>query len=172
MAFATVAVGPARAVLQWRQAVPILGQSNAEGGGRSVNQPKQNSPVDDSLQRMRSELKELLGRSPGAREVLPHLAGVEHALKTQGVAAFDTLPPRVLKRAATQLENVLPEPPSEGIAELRSRLSRALSAHDEARVAVMRPAQPSTFLVDEKLRVSEASVSDFMRVVEAAQRKT
>lgn len=128
-------------------------------------------PGADATQGMRDALKELFGRTRGSREVLPHLAGVEHALKMQGLAAFDTLPQRVLKRAATQLQSVLPDPVSEGLADLRSRLSKALSAHEEARVAIVRPARPSDFLTDEKLQVSESSVSDFMRVVEAAERK-
>ncbi len=127
--------------------------------------------ADAAAQRMRDELKELFSRTRGAREVLPHLAGVEHALKTQGIAGLDGLPPRVLKRAATQLQSVLPDLVSEGLAELRTRLSKALSAHEDARVAIVRPARPSEFLTDEKLQVSEASVSDFMRVVEAAERK-
>jgi hypothetical protein len=132
------------------------------------------TPADDAadaaVQRMRSELKELLGRCPGAREVLPHLAGVEHALKTQGLSAFDTLPPRILQRACAQLESVLAEPASAGLAELRSRIGVALMAHEEREQAAARRAAPSSFLVDEKLQVSESSVSDFMRVLEATQR--
>jgi hypothetical protein len=137
-----------------------------------MNKPNPEEPgAEAAAQRMRDALKELFGRTRGSREVLPHLAGVEHALKTQGLAAFDTLPPRILKRAATQLQSVLPEPVTQGLADLRSRLSNALSAHEEARVAIVRPARPSDFLTDEKLQVSESSVSDFMRVVEASERK-
>jgi hypothetical protein len=130
--------------------------------------------ADATAQRMRDELKELFNRTRGSREVLPHLAGVEHALKTQGLAGLDSLPARVVKRAATQLQSVMPEPASEGLAELRRRLSKSLAAHEaheEARVAIVRPARPSGFLTDDRLQVSESSVSDFMRVVEAAERK-
>lgn len=120
---------------------------------------------------LRTELKDLLSRCPGAREVLPHLAGVEHALKTQGLAAFDTLPPRVLQRAAAQLESVVTEPVNAGIAELRSRLGVALKNHEKAEQAASRRAAPSSFLVDEKLQVSEGSVSDFMKVMEESKQR-
>ena len=93
---------------------------------------QQAQDADESLKRIRAELKELLNRSPGAREVLPHLAVLEHALKSHGVDALDGLPPRVLTRATTQLLGVLSEPLSEGMTELRAWLSRALSAREEA----------------------------------------
>ena len=127
--------------------------------------------VETGAKRMRTELKELLNRCPGAREVLPHLAGVERALKTQGLAAFDSLPPRVLGRAAAQLESVLAEPVSAGIAELRSRIGTALKDQERKEQAASRRAAPSSFLVDEKLQVSEGRVSDFMAVMEESKRR-
>ena len=129
------------------------------------------TPSVSDAKHLRDELKALLNRCPGAREVLPHLAVVEQALKTQGLAAFDSLPPRVLQRAATQLESVLAEPVSAAIAELRSRLGVALKNHEKAEQAAARRAAPSSFLVDEKLQVSEASVSDFMKVMEESKQR-
>ena len=126
---------------------------------------------DEAVLRMRSELKELLSRSPGAREVLPHLAGLDQALKTLGLAAFDALPPRVLKRALTQLQCVLPPSPGKGIAEFRSRLAASLAKQEPVNVAHRQPAPPASFLTDDALQVSETSESDFMRVVEAAKSK-
>jgi hypothetical protein len=119
---------------------------------------------------MRQELKELLNRCPGSREVLPHLAGVEHAIKTQGLAAFDALPQRVLQRALGQLESVVAEPVGAGIAELRSRIGVALKNFEKIEQAASRRAAPSSFLVEEKLQVSEGSHSDFMAAVEEAKR--
>jgi hypothetical protein len=135
-----------------------------------MDKPAKRPNPDEAVLRMRNELKELLSRSPGAREVLPHLAGLDHALKAQGLAAFDALPPRVLKRALTQLQCVLPPSPGKGIAELRSRLAASLAKQEPVNVAHRQPAQPS-FLTDDALQVSETSESDFMRVVEAAKRK-
>ena len=129
------------------------------------------APPAADAKHLRDELKALLNRCPGARQVLPHLAGVEQALKTQGLVAFDSLPPRVLQRAATQLESVLAEPVSAPIADLRSRLGVALRNHEKAELAASRRAAPSSFLVDEKLQVSEGSVSDFMKVMEESKQR-
>lgn len=151
------------------------------------------TPTDETLLQMRGELKELLGRTQGAREVLAHLAGVERALKTLGPSAFNTLPTLVLKRAASQLESVLPQPCGPGIAELRSRLANAVAALEEAHAAAAKeaaaqdaaaqaapkaPAAPGVtpvvrpaFHNDAALQVSEATVTEFNRVVEASERK-
>jgi hypothetical protein len=136
-----------------------------------VNKPEKVSQVEDSLPRMRAELKDLLDRSPGARDVLQPLATLERALKSLGIGAFEGLPSHVLKRAATQLESVLPEPIGQGIAELRTRIAKGLLAHEKVPVPVVAPAQPPTYFSDDKLQVSETTVTDFMRVVEASQRK-
>ena len=128
---------------------------------------------------MRTELRDLLGRSPSARDVLSHLAGVERALKALGAAAFESLPSYVLKRAATQLESVLPEPVGPGIADLRARLTNALAVQDAVQAHAVLPAVlpavppaqlPASFSNDQ-LQVSEATVTEFDRVVEASQRR-
>ena len=152
-------------------------------GGSGVDKPERTSQTDDALQRIRTELHDLLGRSPSARDVLSHLAGVERALKTLGVAAFESLPSYILKRAMTQLESVLPEPVGPGIADLRARLARALAGHDAVQAPAVPPAagptvppvvppahQPASFSNDQ-LQVSEATVTEFDRVVEASQRR-
>ncbi len=144
-------------------------------GGRGVDKPEKTSQTDDALQRMRTELRDLLGRSPSARDVLSHLAAVERALKALGAAAFESLPSYVLKRAVTQLESVLPEPVGPGIADLRARLIRAVAGHDAVQVPAVPPAvpptqQPASFSNDQ-LQVSEATVTEFDRVVEASQRR-
>lgn len=165
-----------------------------------MNQTDTPAAADDALQQMRGELKELLGRTQGAREVLAHLAGVERALKALGPAAFDTLPTLVLKRAASQLESVLPQPCGPGITELRTRLAKAVAALSQAQAALAQeaaaqiatqqaaqtaaqpaakaPAAPGATLAsrpplynDAALQVSEATVTEFNRVVEASDRK-
>ncbi len=121
---------------------------------------------------MRTELKDLLSLSPGAREVLLHLVGLERALRVLGMAAFDSLPSHVLKRTVTQLEGVLPQPVTQGLAEIRTRLTKVIAAHDAppAPAPAVKPPQPIYFS-DDKLQVSETTHTDFMRVFEAAQRK-
>jgi hypothetical protein len=120
-------------------------------------------------------LRDLLNHSPGARDVLPHLAGVERALKALGLAAFEGLPSFVLNRAASQLESVFPDPPGPGITELRQRIAKALAAHEEARAPATAPeatpVKPTTYVSNDQLQVSETTHTDFMRVLEASQNK-
>ena len=141
-------------------------------GERNAEAAASDAAGATSAKNIRTKLKELLDHCPGARDVLPHLAGVERALKAEGLAAFGSLPPRVLERAAAQLESVLAEPVGAGLAELRSRIVVALEDHERKQLAVSRRAAPSSFLTDDKLQVSESSVSDFMAVVEEAKRRS
>jgi hypothetical protein len=138
-----------------------------------MNHPQKVSQDDECLQRMRSELKELLGRSPGAREVLLHLAGLERALKTLGNGAFEGLPSHVLKRTATQLESVLSQPVGAGMAEIQARIAKVLKAHEQASLPAAKPAAaaPAPYFSDDKLQVSETTHTDFMRVLEATKDK-
>ena len=137
-----------------------------------MNKPNQQSRVgDESLKRIRTELKELLNRTPGAREVLPHLAVLENALKSHGLDALDGLPPQVLTRATTQLLGVLSAPLSESMSELRTWIARALSAREEPPAAPVQHTRRSTDVTIDHVDVSESSLSDFMRVVEAEERK-
>lgn len=147
-----------------------------------MNQTDAPAATDEMLLRMRGELKELLGRTQSAREVLAHLAGVERALKTLGAAAFESLPTLVLKRAASQLESVLPQPCGPGITELRARLAKVLAALEQtqamaAPATLMQaapaapPAQRPVLFSDHAMQVSEATVTEFNRVVEASERR-
>lgn len=130
---------------------------------------RQRGGAEQAVDRMRIELSILLDRHEASRRSLRQLAGLEHALKAKGAAAFDALPERVLARASEQLEAVLNEPVSVALAELRSRLAVTRMAIEKTDAAVAKNAGPSSFLTDDKLQVSEASVSDFMRAVEQAE---
>jgi hypothetical protein len=127
--------------------------------------------AEQAVARMRGELTALLDRHEASRRSMRHLAGVEHALATDGLALFEAFPERILARASQQLDAVLAEPVGEGLAELRSRLLVALTAKEKIEAAAARNAGPSSFLTDDKLQVSEARVSDFMRAVEASDAK-
>ena len=131
----------------------------------SERSARTNASAEQAVNRMRGELTDLLDRHKASRRSLPHLAGLEHALKTKGLAAFGGMTERVLARALQQLEGVLTEPVGAGLAELRSRIVVAQTAVEQIEAAAAKNAGPSSFLTDEKLQVSEASVSDFMRVV-------
>ncbi len=127
--------------------------------------------AEQAVNRMRTELTSLLDRHAASRRSLRHLAGLEHALNTRGLDAFGALPERILARASQQLEAVLTEPADAGLAELRSRIVVAQTAAEKVEAAAARNAGPSSFLTDHKLQVSEASVSDFMRVVAQSETK-
>jgi hypothetical protein len=140
-----------------------------------MNISAKNSPDDDALARMRTELKELLSQSPGAREVLLHLASLERTLKVLGLGAFESLPSHVLKRIATQLDGVLPQPITPGLAEIQARIAKALALHEKAPPAATAVAKtsapPAPYFSDDKLQVSEATHTEFQRVLEAQERK-
>ncbi len=127
--------------------------------------------AEQALNRMREDLTNLLDRHRESRRSLRHLAYLERELNTKGVAAFADVPEPVLTRASQQLEAVLTEPVSDGLAQLRSRIIVAQTAAEKIDSAQQRNAGPSSFLTEHKLQVSEASVSDFMRVVEESQEK-
>lgn len=131
----------------------------------------QHGSAEQALQRMRDELTNLLDRHRASRRSLRHLAYLERELNTKGAAAFAAIPEPVLTRASEQLEAVLTEPVSDGLAQLRSRIVVAKTAAEKIDAAQQKNAGPSSFLTEHKLQVSEASVSDFMRVMEQSQEK-
>lgn len=127
--------------------------------------------AEQAVSRMRTELSNLLDRHAASRRSLRHLASLEHALNSKGLDAFGALPERVLARASEQLDAILTEPVGSGLAELRSRIVVAQTAAEKVEAAAARSGGPSSFLTEDKLQVSEASVSDFMRVVEQSESK-
>lgn len=113
---------------------------------------------------MAADLKAHLDRCSRARATLPHLATLEHELKQRGMQVFDQLPLRVLQRASGQLDGLAQEPILEGFALLQARLDVAIVAREEHRQAQTTQRRgPSSFLMEHKLQVSEASMSDFMQ---------
>jgi hypothetical protein len=122
------------------------------------------SAAEESLHRMCTELTSLLDQHKASRRSLPHLAGLERALKTRGTAAFGKMTERVLTLALHQLEGLMTARGGTGLADLRARLIVAVTAVERIEAAAARDAGPTSFLTDHKLQVSEASVTDFMRV--------
>jgi len=120
--------------------------------------------AEESLNRMRTELANLLDQHKASRRSLPHLAGLERALKTRGVAALGEMTERVLTRSLHQLEGLLTARTGTGLADLHARIVVAVMAVERIEAAAARNAGPTSFLADHKLQVSEASVTDFMRV--------
>jgi hypothetical protein len=79
---------------------------------------------------MADSLGRLLDKAPGAREVLPHLAALERALRETGVRAIAQVPVAWLGRIGSQLSSLpLPEddPP---LHELLERLMARVNARN------------------------------------------
>ena len=126
---------------------------------------------------MHLALAALLNTVPSSRHVLQHLAVVEQALKQRGLGGLESLPDAVLSKARTQLislpfESQL-QPHQEALAQLLAQLVELLHFSvdlPEATRAQGAPAQTdqflSSFLTDDKIEVSEATHTDFQRMLD------
>ena len=93
------------------------------------------------VRRMRRDLYELMGQHPNSRQLMRHLDLVERTLRRDGLSGVEALPVRVITKALTQLEQLVWDWSSPGLAELRSRMAvivrsrPALTAAEAAREA-------------------------------------
>jgi hypothetical protein len=106
---------------------------------------------------MGQSLKRLLDRVPGSREVLPHLAALERALRAEGTQIIATASLPVLARMGAQLAS-LPVNPSD--LPLRALQVQLLTAIDR-RGHPPPPRYLSSFMGASKLEVSEVSHSAY-----------
>ena len=113
---------------------------------------------------MRLDLQAHLDRCDNSRKALPHLAALEHGLERRGMRIFEELPLPLLRRAAGQLQGLAQEPVLEGFALLQARLDVAIVGREETVPVQCKANALSSFFVDHKLQVSEASMSAFMRI--------
>lgn len=129
-------------------------------------------PETAPAQTAASCLFELMDSAPGSRNAFRHLASIEHALKTKDADAlflFD-LSSVHLKQALRQLDGLWMEPAPQKLAQLRAQMAHALAAQEQRdlEAAPTRDGAShgdfstlSSFLVDEKMQVSEGRASDF-----------
>jgi hypothetical protein len=134
----------------------------AAAGNPSGTPPSATSPETQALL-MRLDLQAHLDRCSNSRAALPHLAALEQGLERRGMRVFDELPLALLRRAAGQLEGLAQEPVLEGFALLQARLDVAIVGREESVAVQCKPNALSSFFVEHKLQVSEASMSAFMR---------
>jgi hypothetical protein len=106
----------------------------------TLDAPRVRPPVPDPdevakrlLRMAQSELAELLGRHSAARSVVPHLSVLEAGLRKSGWRAIGKLPPAVLHAALKQLQQLIHNEATAGLAELRSRMASAIELHAMAR---------------------------------------
>ena len=109
---------------------------------------------------MAASLRTLLDRVRGSREVLPHLAALETALETDGMAAFHKVQPHWLRRIASQLAS-LPLP--EDDAPLQDLLHRVMDLLESERSAL----DNVPFDMERTVVIEEMSHTDFMAVTRA-----
>jgi hypothetical protein len=120
---------------------------------------------DDAMQAllMHSDLTALLDGAKGSRQVLRHLAAVEHDLEHKdpsGQFLFNT-PAQRLKAALRQLDGLSSGSPPPGLAALRSIMRDAIKAQEgfEQQQKLRRPV--SSFLDEHQVEVTQASALDF-----------
>ena len=115
---------------------------------------------------MHAALGAALDAAPGSRNVLRHLATVEHHLWKNGSLFIQDLPLPVLARTRDQLEGVIKPPFANGAKLLRNCLAEAVATQERLERERELRQPPSSFLVDHKLVVHEAEASDFERATD------
>ena len=129
---------------------------------RSSEQPARRKPALSEIdEKMYRALKAVLKERPEAREVLKHLFAFGSALRQRGSKALHEVPLELLRRAHSQLEGLVYDWSSEGLATLRSKMAVAIIERDRTESSGYGPAFASEFNVPGKLEVQEVSVSVF-----------
>jgi hypothetical protein len=114
---------------------------------------------------MHAALRKALDGAPNSRKVFRHLATVEHHLWRSGSLFLRDLSPPALQRILEQLDGVASAPLESGLAALRAWLVDTIAARErlQRKDELLQPR--SSFFVDHKIEVREASVSDFDRAL-------
>lgn len=141
----------------------MLDSESAAGGGAAAPVSEATS-ADAQTRLMRQDLKLELDRCGTSRKVLPYLALLEQGLVRRGMRAFDEIPLPALRKAGAQLQVLAQEPVLEGLALLQARLDVAIVGREEALPVLCKPNALSSFFVEHKMQVSEASMSDFLHI--------
>lgn len=120
---------------------------------------------DQRALQMHAALRKALDAAPNSRKVFRHLATVEHHLWRKGTLFLHDLSLPALQRIVEQLDGVAGAPLAPGLAALREWLVDTIAARErlERRNEMLQPR--SSFFVDHKIEVREASVSDFDRAL-------
>lgn len=126
---------------------------------------------DDAPSAMQLELKRLLGQHAQARHLMRHLGYVERSLSLAGPEVLSELPIEVLTKASQQLQQLVADWSSPGLAELRLRLAMAV-ADKEAAEKHFQPTNNalSDFDTPNRLQVTEGTASEF-RAIDSAWKK-
>jgi hypothetical protein len=112
---------------------------------------------------MQTQLREVLLRHAASGSSLRELALFERLLRHGGERAFAEPPLELLKFALVQLESVEARMDQPDLVALRARLTLALVEREELAHGPGGVPLRSDFMDERRLKVSEASVSDFAK---------
>jgi hypothetical protein len=121
---------------------------------------------------MHAGLRTALDAAPGSRKVFRHLAAIEHHLWHRGALFIHDLPLSALERVREQLDGMARGAFGTALAPLRECIADAVSAQRRRELEQEMRLPPSSFFVDHKLQVSEATPSDFVEVAGDSVRPT
>jgi hypothetical protein len=147
---------------------PLAEPSGRSGQRRGPSRPR--DPLRQRTRLMKHDLYHLLEQHPAARRLMRHLDVVEHALRRGGLPEVEALPIGVIAKALAELERLVWDWSSEGLAELRSRMAvmvrdRPLAAERPVAAAVAEPApvkaEPPALEIDSSVDVSEVDHAMF-----------
>jgi hypothetical protein len=134
-----------------------------QGAGQAENAARPHN--DERALQMHAALRKALDAAPNSRKVFRHLATVEHYLWRKGTLFLHDLSLPALQRIVEQLDGVANSPLAPGLVALREWLVDTIAARErmERRNELLQPR--SSFFVDHRMEVREASVSDFDRAM-------
>ncbi len=135
--------------------------------------PVANPVADPTATAMRTELAALLNAVPSSRRVLQYLAVLEQTLKTHGLRGLTKLPETVLAKGRAQLMSLPLDQSHDALTQLLTLLTLSIQPPENACTRSANPCNAgpanqflSSFQTEEELQVSEASHSDFQRVLD------
>jgi hypothetical protein len=139
--------------------------SEAPAGGTSQAEEAAAPHNDERALQMHAALRTALDAAPNSRKVFRHLATVEHYLWRKGTLFLHDLSLPALQRIVEQLDGVANPPLAPGLDALREWLVDTIAARDrlERNNELLQPR--SSFFVDHRMEVREASLSDFDRAM-------
>jgi hypothetical protein len=153
----------------------VLENTGAQSGSAETAPPVKQAAAEQAPPvTAASSLCELMDSAPGSRTAFRHLASIEqwlHSTDAEGLFLFD-LSATHLKQALRQLNGLWMEPAPAALTELRCKISDALTAQEQREKQDAMPSRGnfgvlSSFLVDEKMQVSEGRASDFHQLSES-----
>ena len=122
---------------------------------------------------MPTELAALLNAVPSSRRVLQYPAVLEQTLKTHGLRGLTKLPETVLAKGRAQLMSLPLDQSHDALTQLLTLLTLSIQSPENACTRSANPCDAgpanqflSSFQTEEELQVSEASHSDFQRVLD------